>query len=240
MRSVKLMTAGVTIGVLVTAAAAALAGTGTGSVFNLGETNTVNRTSTLAGDPSLNGSASDPELLVQNTGPGPAAAFVGAPGSAPFTVNSKNKVTKLNADQLDGYSSNELVRANRNGDSFEISMTAPSDGFVLVTGTAHGQVKYGTCVPCTFSIRLERDNLGTTRSPVTYGSVWHPSSADGTTSYANLADSWVFKVSAGQHKFELVPAFPGNPSGAELNLIADGLTALYEPYGPNGGGSFGG
>src|SRR5438445_12554476 len=49
------------------AGTAALAGTGVGDVFNLGQTNTVDQRSTLTGN-----AGTAPELAVENTGTGPA------------------------------------------------------------------------------------------------------------------------------------------------------------------------
>ncbi|HEX8102196.1 MAG TPA: hypothetical protein VF533_06280 [Solirubrobacteraceae bacterium] len=51
---------------VMTSATAALAGTGIGAVFNLGQTNTVNARSTL------DGSVDDAQLAVGNTGTGPS------------------------------------------------------------------------------------------------------------------------------------------------------------------------
>jgi len=82
----------------------ALAGSGAGGVFNLGQTNTVNAKSTLTG------ATSDPELLVQNTGSGPALSLVAPGGVAPFKVNSTTKIVSLNADLLDGIDSAALQK----------------------------------------------------------------------------------------------------------------------------------
>jgi hypothetical protein len=82
----------------------ALAGSGVGGVFNLGQTNTVSQKSTLTG------ATSDVQLLVQNTGTGTALNLVVAGGAAPFKVNSATKVASLNADQLDGLDSASLQK----------------------------------------------------------------------------------------------------------------------------------
>ena len=77
----------------------ALAGSGVGGVFNLGQANTVNAKTTLTG------ATSDVQLLVQNTGSGSALNLVGGAGAAPFKVNSTTKIVSLNADLLDGLDS---------------------------------------------------------------------------------------------------------------------------------------
>jgi hypothetical protein len=88
--------AGSVFTLVVASSAVALAGTGVGGVFNLGQTNTVNKTSRLTG------SSSTAMLRVDNTGAGPAARFNTSATSPPFAVASHAKVSGLNADLLDG------------------------------------------------------------------------------------------------------------------------------------------
>ncbi len=80
--------------VLVTSTA--LAGTGIGGVFNLGKTNTVNRTSILTGK------TTGRVLQVTSKGTGPALGLNVQAGKAPLTVNSSTRIANLNADLLDG------------------------------------------------------------------------------------------------------------------------------------------
>ena len=49
-------------------------------------------------------------VVAQNTGGGPALKAVVNQGAAPLSVNSSTKVTNLNADQLDGISSNGFIQ----------------------------------------------------------------------------------------------------------------------------------
>src|SRR5215208_1824469 len=77
---------------IVGVASMALAGTGVGATFNLGQQNTVNKIS------SLIGSASSAMLKIDNNGAGPALALQVEPGEQPMTVNSDRKVARLNAD----------------------------------------------------------------------------------------------------------------------------------------------
>lgn len=115
---------------LVLMGSAALAGTGIGSVFNLGQNNTVNKASVLAGTTGgdqldvlnsstasnatagtfLGKSATAGALRAYNTGGGPALALGVAAGKPPFTTNSATKVTNLNADKLDGLDSGAFAR----------------------------------------------------------------------------------------------------------------------------------
>jgi hypothetical protein len=107
--------------VLVMSASAALAGTGVGGIFNLGQSNTVNAQSSLTGSTggaeltvsnnstsgrgmTVNGKGTVASLLAQNTA-GPAGAFLVPASQSPFLVNSTHKVTSLNADLLDGLDS---------------------------------------------------------------------------------------------------------------------------------------
>src|SRR3954467_4795119 len=85
--------------VMLCTAAAALAGTGVGGIFNLGQSNSVNATSTLTG------SKAGPMLTVNNTNTGTGATGVNVPtpaGKPPFTVSTSTKVSALNADMVNG------------------------------------------------------------------------------------------------------------------------------------------
>jgi hypothetical protein len=99
------ITLGVIVGALTTTSTAALAGTGVGTVFNLGATNSVNASTTLLG--STNG----PQLRVVDTNTGTSASGISVRTDAarpPLVVNSKTKVAKLNVDLLDGLDSSDL------------------------------------------------------------------------------------------------------------------------------------
>jgi hypothetical protein len=97
---------GAVTAMVVLAGTAALAGSGVGGIFNLGRTNTVNRTSALVGK------TAGAMLRVQNKANGPAANFQVVAGKAPFAVNSDVKVGKLNADLLDGVDSSGFTHAD--------------------------------------------------------------------------------------------------------------------------------
>ena len=113
---------------LVGGAAVALAGSGVGGVFNLGQTNSVDAKTTLAGASSgiqlqvtntnaagrnglaVNSANIYPTGSFTNTGGGSAGAFAVNSGVAPFSVNSTAKVNNLNADRLDGLDSPALQK----------------------------------------------------------------------------------------------------------------------------------
>jgi hypothetical protein len=101
-------------------ATTALAGTGVGARFQLGQTNTVNAITRLVG------SVAGPSLQIDNNSADPSATALDLrvePGKAPLTVDSTaGKATNLNADELDGLSSEELAprgyaQINHNGPS---------------------------------------------------------------------------------------------------------------------------
>ena len=85
-----------------TAGVATGAGAGAGP-WLLGEQNHAKSTTKLASNKALD----KPTVKIENTGDGPALALVTDKGQAPFKVNSKIKVGKLNADQIDGLDSVE-------------------------------------------------------------------------------------------------------------------------------------
>lgn len=67
-----------------------------GDPFKLGKVNSINRLSTLVGN------TAGPMLRVENKGTGPAADLRVQAGKPPMTVNSTGRVTRLNADTVDG------------------------------------------------------------------------------------------------------------------------------------------
>jgi hypothetical protein len=95
---------GAVVAVVMAGATAAVAGTGVGGAFNLGQTNTVNAPS------ALSGATNSAQLKVANAGTGTGVSINVAAGKAPLTVNSATKVNNLNADELDGLDSSQLQR----------------------------------------------------------------------------------------------------------------------------------
>jgi len=92
---------------LVLVVATAVAGTGVGSLFNLGQTNTVDAQSILTGNA---GAAA--QFRVENTGGGPALSLLVNSGVTPLKVTSSTKVDNLNADKLDGIDSTAFLPAS--------------------------------------------------------------------------------------------------------------------------------
>jgi predicted RecA/RadA family phage recombinase len=96
---------GAVVAAVVLTAATAMAGTGIGSVFNLGKTNKANATSTIQGTTSHN------VLQLTNRGSGAALGLKVAAGKAPLAVNSDVTVKNLSADKLDGIDSTGFTQS---------------------------------------------------------------------------------------------------------------------------------
>ena len=133
--------------VAVVAATAALAGTGVGGLFNLGQSNTVNAPSSLYGTTAGKqlvvanfgtvsssgallgyGKGSSPAATFQNAGGGPALSLLAGTGQPPFTTNSAYRVANLNADRLDGVDSTQLLRGNGGSYSSRKDIATPDVG----------------------------------------------------------------------------------------------------------------
>ena len=89
-------------------ASSALAGTGVGATFDLGQTNTVNAVSKLVGSVAV------PSLQIDNNSANANAAALELQveaGKAPMKVNSQTKVALLNADKIDGQDAGAFMAA---------------------------------------------------------------------------------------------------------------------------------
>jgi hypothetical protein len=106
-------------------ASSALAGTGVGGVFNLGQANTVNTISRLVG------SVDNAMLRVTNSNAGASATALDLRVTAnkpPMTVNSETNVANLNADQLDGNDSTSFMQESELNVRSE-AMTVPVNDY---------------------------------------------------------------------------------------------------------------
>jgi hypothetical protein len=118
---------------LVFGCATALAGSGVGGVFNLGQINTVNATSTLSGETTA------PQLTVKNTSTNTSATALNlsvAAGRTPFRVNSTVKVANLNADLLDGRDSTYFLAKTAKAADADKLDGLDSTGFWKASGNA--------------------------------------------------------------------------------------------------------
>lgn len=139
MTFVKGIVAGGAVAVGALASASALAGTGIGGVFNLGQTNTVNAKSMLSG------ATAGPQLQVTNTSTGTGATGLGinvAAGKPPLTVNSTTQVPQLNASLLGGKAASAFLGANGTAtNAAKLGGIAPV-GYVHGTGTVTGTMGF--------------------------------------------------------------------------------------------------
>ena len=88
-----------------TAGVAAGAGAG-GGPWLLGELNQAKQTTKLISNAGLDKAT----VRIKNKGQGPALSLATRQSQAPFTVTSRAKVNRLNADQIDGLDSSQLVQ----------------------------------------------------------------------------------------------------------------------------------
>lgn len=100
----RLAIVGVSASIIALTVPAAIGGTGVGAVFNLGRTNSVNRTSVLTGNYSSR------ILQITNGGTGTALALTTRSNVPPMKVSSSAKVSNLNADRLDGLDSSAFLQ----------------------------------------------------------------------------------------------------------------------------------
>ncbi len=154
---------GSVVSIVALMASTALAGTGIGAVFNLGKSNSVNRSSTLTG------STSGKMLQVTNKGSGPALGLTVQAGKAPMTVNSATRVTNLNADMIDGLHASDLGQTG----SIHLHRTVPltTEPFEILTVPGFGILK-GLAAANSFErpTFYNTENTGDIR--VTFGGQW--------------------------------------------------------------------
>jgi hypothetical protein len=101
----------------------------TGGSLILGRQNTASRGTTLR-------SRGGPTLALSNTAGKPAASFNVQRGKPPFAVNSRTKVTGLNADLLDGIDSSAFQRRVRNCAAGSAISEVNANGSVVCVSTS--------------------------------------------------------------------------------------------------------
>src|SRR3954466_7633938 len=222
----------------VLAATAAFAGTGVGGVFNLGQSNSVNATSTLTG-----ARARGAPLQVTNrstTAGATGLSVTSGAGKPPLTVSNTTVNPKLNAQYVGGYAPSALGRGamasteNLFGSGTAdvgttVSITAPKAGFVRLDGRILAYDGFSNCNDCQIYLQLH-DNTTGKDSPISFFEGGNGVAVSGEELYV----SWVFPVSAaGVHTYSLKPsqlAFSGNP----YQLFNPVLVAQFVPFGATG------
>jgi hypothetical protein len=164
--------------------------------------------------------------------------------SADSATSATNAAIAGNAGAVNGYAANSLVRVARMATTLfqpltfglttygaPLSITAPSHGFVLVTGS----YTVGMSAPCTVgcvAAGLIRHTQDAALSNIVYASLAHYGDSQ------NMAFAHVFQVSAGLSVFELRTARALGGDGT-LQAQSASLTALFVPFGSTGGGTLG-
>jgi hypothetical protein len=138
-------------------AASALAGTGVDGIFNLGRTNTVDAKSVLKG------ATATKNLQITNTGAGSALGLRVRPDRPPMVVNSSVKVRKLNADKLDGLTSDRLQRAYKRTLVVSTRATPATGGNALRAAVAGIS---GASASNRFLIKIEPGNYDVGSAPL--------------------------------------------------------------------------
>ena len=210
-------------------ASVAVAGSGIGGVFNLGQTNTVNAITKLTG--SVAGSS----LQIINNSTNAAATALNlqvASGKPPLKVNSTTKVANLNADRLDGKDSTELapiLRSQQDGSNGgqgvtgttevnSVAIQAPVNGVLMISGTAY----VNSWEPAAIDYALNPKVDGSNATPAGWGAyysadVGDPSSGSGAPgSRFTLTYTVSQPVNAGSHT---VTQELGQFGGAPVNFF---------------------
>jgi hypothetical protein len=231
------MTAGSTaLGLSVAAGKAPLTVNSSGKVTNLN----VDRIDSLDSTAFLKttGKAADSNLLdgIDSTG------FYAAGDKVADSFHADSTESAFNSGQVDGYDADGLVRAAR-ASTFDttavpgtccvtytgpLSITAPSDGFVIVTADVT-IFNNGCTTACTVDAFLRHIQGGES-------SVATQDSVNGTR--GSIPKTYVFAVIAGVNTFDvrLVRHDPG--SGTLYGWWGE-MSALFVPFGPTGTGTLG-
>src|SRR4051794_24410120 len=222
-----------TVGVI--GATAAMAGSGVGGVFNLGQSNSVNGTSTLTG------ATTGPQLQVTNSSSAAQAAGIGvttASGRPPFTVNRNVRVPNLNADMVDGYHASWFSRAAQ-GEGFSplaqpaataratATVVVPQPGFVAVSGSvlATDYPASTLCNFCYVSMRLGDDTGALSQAAASR------IGGGGVFDERQLAMTYIFPATTGTHVYSLfADDNSGSGSGGPAGFLGPVVTAQYLPF----------
>jgi hypothetical protein len=221
-------------------AGSAVAGSGVGSVFNLGQSNTVNGPSGLSGTTAGKqlvvanlgtassstallafGRGASPAATFQNGGAGPAVSLLAGAGQPPFTTNSAYRVANLNADKLDGIDSSSFAQTYRGvpGNTAGTAKTllgssavniGSSAALLTVPGLAHVDVG---CTATQGYVSFGNDTAGDAFWDITNGDVGHDHFNPGTTITTGFA------VDVQRYTYHFFVGTPGSVNGQTLLSI---------------------
>jgi len=220
------VTGGLLVGFLLLAMPAAVSAV---AGLVLGEENTT------SGRTGLTAASSSATLRLVNTrSSGSALSLAVEKGNPPLKVNSTSKVQKLNADKIDGLSAHQMLRIahdsttdaglNVEGTMLSVSVKAPFDGFLLITGGVNGEGAAGDGSYAWCNFELDGQTIPESERLISNKLVV----ADGELEsfYSYCESSVTVPVSAGTHTVNLhweATATSPDPGEATLN-------ALYVPF----------
>lgn len=223
----------------------AIAGTGVGGIFNLGQTNTVDETSTLSG------TKAGAQLQVTNNSTNAAATGlrVTTPaGVPPLAVTSAAKVVNLDSDTVDGYHASWIGGRAAQGRAENTAVGSPAPVITLATAELIVPIG-GGFVKLDSSVEMW-DGIGDVSCPTAYCTAslrLHDVSANVDAPVyvldLNDGDDWtggsptfIFPATKGIHKYTLTAQLD-KPDNVGVQFVNPVLTAQFVPFGYGGGGS---
>jgi len=208
----------------------ALAGTGVGGNFNLGQINTVNALSRLVG------SVAGPSLLIDNNSTNASATALDLrvePGKAPMKVNSAARVANLNADKIDDRHANELNRVafqklndsnlgSADGTAAATTINAPTRGFLVIEASSNvfNAQQNDPLVQCLFEVDNGADDPSRRFMQLNKD----------LNEEEDCSTNTVVPVDAGNHSVDL----EARDVGSGTNFDQTTLSAVFVPFDKNG------
>ena len=207
-----------------------------GDPFRLGRINAVNAMTQLVG------TTDSVMLKVDNNGTGSALGLEVEQGEPPMRVNSSKKVPNLNADKLDGLEAGGFATASEaagfdyqdNGTSLpvltettqniaSITLTAPADGYVVLTGSGVFDTRHTASATGgrSFARIFLTDTSGGTFPHLTYYTI--PGTAPSGTYSDPFSITRVFPVTAGENTFYMT----GDAFGGQTTIVRHNLTGVF-------------
>jgi len=200
----------------------------TAAALMLGQQNQSNVRTVLSGNPQTANLR-----LINGNADGTALSLFVEPGNSPLKVNSTRKVSKLNADRVDGFSAAQLVRVAHaessnlpdvEGAVLSVEVKAPVDGFVFISGgLIESQAGSGTWFRCWFAV--DGAEAFGSRRLVTNMARTVGATLEGF--FGECQSSITVPVSAGTHTIELLydDAF-----ATDVHPSTGSLSAIYIPF----------
>ncbi|MGA8926578.1 MAG: hypothetical protein WB462_10190 [Solirubrobacterales bacterium] len=193
----------------------------------------------ITGAKVKNDSLTGADILESSLGKVPSATSADSATNATHASNADNATTAANANALNGYAANGLIRFAQGSNSASValgagnttvtsvSITAPAAGFVEVRADYN---TIGTGCPCEGWYIL-RDAVASTLS-----GNYKITRNETTSTYHSSSLSWIFPVTAGVRTFQL-QGF--NNVGTTVSANGGAIQATYVPFGSTGASTLG-